>query len=38
MMARLREHQPGDRVKITLRRDGKEETVTVTLKASQPRE
>jgi Zn-dependent M28 family amino/carboxypeptidase len=38
MMARLREHQPGDQVKIVLRRDGKEETVTVTLKASQPRE
>ena len=38
MMSRLREHQPGDQVRILLRRDGKEETVTVTLKASRPRE
>ena len=38
MMARLREHQPGDQVRIVLRRDGKEETVIVTLKASRPRE
>ena len=38
MMARLREHKPGDEVKITLRRDGKEQEVTVKLKASKPRE
>jgi len=38
MMARLREHQPGDEVLIVLRRDGREETVTVVLKASRPRE
>jgi len=37
MMARLREHKPGDRVKILLRRDGKEQEVLVTLKASKPR-
>ncbi len=38
MMAKLREHKPGDVVKIMLRRDGKEQEVTVTLKASKPRE
>lgn len=38
LVARMREHQPGDVVAILLRRDGKEETVQVTLKASQPRE
>jgi len=37
MMARLREHKPGDEVKITLRRDGKEQEVTVKLKAGKPR-
>jgi S1-C subfamily serine protease len=35
MMERLREHKPGDVVKITYRRDGAETTVDVTLKASQ---
>jgi hypothetical protein len=35
---RLGVHQPGDQVRIILRRDGREETVTVTLKASRPRE
>ncbi|MFO0827498.1 MAG: M28 family peptidase [Phycisphaerales bacterium] len=38
MMSRLREHQPGDHVTIVLRRDGKEQEVTVVLKASRPRE
>lgn len=38
MMANLREHKPGDEVKIKLRRDGKEMEVTVKLKASKPRE
>jgi hypothetical protein len=35
MMERLREHKPGDIIKITFRRDGAEQTVDVTLKASQ---
>jgi hypothetical protein len=35
MMERLREHKPGDVVKITYRRNGAESTVDVTLKAAQ---
>lgn len=38
LMARLRDHRPGDQVRIALRRDGKDLDVTVTLKASKPRE
>jgi Zn-dependent M28 family amino/carboxypeptidase len=38
MMARLRTHKPGDVVKIKLWRDGKEETVDVTLRAAKPKE
>ncbi|MBL9150434.1 MAG: M28 family peptidase [Phycisphaerae bacterium] len=38
LMSRLRDHRPGDKVRIALRRDGKDLDVTVTLKASQPRE
>jgi hypothetical protein len=38
MMARLRDHKPGDKVKVKLWRDGKETEVEVTLKASKPQE
>jgi S1-C subfamily serine protease len=37
MMTRLRAHKPGDVVRVRLWRDGKEETVDVTLQASKPR-
>ena len=37
MMDQLRKHAPGDKVKIKLRRDGKELEVDVTMKASKPR-
>lgn len=38
MMAKMREHKPGDRIEIVLRRDGAERTVEVVLKESRPRE
>jgi S1-C subfamily serine protease len=34
LMERLRDHEPGDVVKLTILRDGKEMIVDVTLKAS----
>ncbi len=38
MMSKLREHKPGDVVKVVIWRDGKEMPVEVTLRASKPRE
>ena len=38
MMGKLRAHKPGDVVKVTIWRDGKEQVVEVTLRASKPRE
>jgi serine protease Do len=38
MMTRLRSHKPGDVVRVRIWRDGKEETVEVTMRASKPKE
>jgi S1-C subfamily serine protease len=38
MMTRLRSHTPGDVVRVRIWRDGKEETVEVTMRASKPKE
>jgi S1-C subfamily serine protease len=37
LMERLRDHEPGDVVKMKILRDGKEQVVDVTMKASSPR-
>ncbi len=38
MMSKLRAHKPGDVVKVKIWRDGKEQELEVTLRASKPRE